>query len=385
MLSTSETIANILATPSIAKHTKRLPIQFDTPFDTNYKIEFAPMPSQNGNGVELKRMYGLSEWKVKAHNKDIQLWRWMGLLDYYPTGNRIVILKKSDLKSFYRLLLKSDGQKNRTVSPPVLQKEVLDEIYANTIQFLERGKEKEGVYRKYNIPYKRGILLAGSPGTGKTSCCKWLRYLCRKHNLETRIITPEEYRMATSQGKASSLFRLRGNQRGILFFDDMDVMVKDRKTGESSGTLHTFLTNMDGLDATEGVVFIFTTNIIADLDEAFVRPGRIDLFITFKSPNAKLRHEFISSRFGKELLALVDVAEIVNKTDEYTYAEMEEIRKLLLLDFIDGKQVSIERTFKLFEMHRKEFKDRGQFGFGKMEPDDDYDDFPFAPATAYDY
>jgi SpoVK/Ycf46/Vps4 family AAA+-type ATPase len=149
----------------------------------------------------------------------------------------------------------------------------------------------------------------------------------------------------------------------------MDVMVRDRNDGKFD--IYTFLTEMDGIDPTEGVVFVFTTNEIENLDAAFVRPGRIDLFLIFQAPNKKLRQRFVEA-FHPDILQNVDVADIVKRTDEYTFAELEEIRKLFALDLIDGKGINTERTFETFDRHREEFTERSKFGFSKMEDDDTY-------------
>jgi SpoVK/Ycf46/Vps4 family AAA+-type ATPase len=132
---------------------------------------------------------------------------------------------------------------------------------------------------------------------------------------------------------------------------------------------------MDGIYPTEGVVFVFTTNEIAELDEAFVRPGRIDLWLPFSTPGDKLRTTFVKERFHKRMLEVLDVDDVVNRTKDYTFAEMEEIRKLFAMDLINEKELSADKTFKLFNRHRNEFQDRLKLGFNQMEDnDEDWDD-----------
>lgn len=354
---------------------RRIPITFNIPqLDQDMNFEFAPMVAPE-EGDHMRDL-GLSEWKVRTPNKEIILWRWQGMLEVYPISNPVYILRKEDLKSLYRTLIALKKIQDSIIQLPVLPKGVLAEIYDNSIGFLLRGKGNRDVYRKHNIPYKRGILLSGAPGCGKTLTCKWLRSLCKKEGLVSKVITTEQFKSSAARGMIHNLFRLPKGQCGLIFFDDMDMMVKDRKTGESNGPLQIFLTNLDGIDPTEGAVYIFTTNVIEDLDEAFVRPGRIDLFMTFRPPNAKMRKKFILERFSEEILKQVDSESILTKTNDYTFAELDEVRKLLTLDWLDGKEVSLERTFKIFELHRTEFKERAAFGFNKMEessPEEDFD------------
>lgn len=216
-----------------------------------------------------------------------------------------------------------------------------------------------------------------SHNCGKTLTCKWIRQLCQKNHLSYKIVTLETYRRARERGGLRELFILPDNKSGVIFFDDMDAAVKSRATGNTE--VLNFLTALDGIETTEGVVSIFTTNFVEDLENAFVRPGRIDVFMPFRKPNKTLRNTFIQKTFDKDLLTQLDVEELLEKTEEYTFAELEEIRKLFCLDLIEKKEISVERTFNLFDLHRQEFEDRAKFGFNQLTDESDdvrhYDDF----------
>lgn len=228
--------------------------------------------------------------------------------------------------------------------------------------------------------YANGIV---SHNCGKTLSCRWLRQLCEQSNLAFRVVSMEDYRDAAHHGRTRALFKLKGRRSGLIFFDDMDVMVQDRKKS-SNLDLSTFLSELDGLDPAEGVVYVFTTNYIKELDEAFVRPGRIDLWLPFNLPSSNLRRKFIEQRFNTELKTNMDIDDILKRTKEYSFAELEEIRKLFCMDLIDGKSLDVDRTFKIFDKHRKDFEDRATMGFNTLEDDrgeddDDYgdrDDYP---------
>lgn len=375
-----KTLSDIMSDDETATIVRQIPIKIALPrqmapnkeFDSLIlnvaPAEYQPNDDRFGGNVTP----GVTEYKVKLTKKSITVWRFTGYSDYYPLGSVVYIINKKDRKALNAFIVAKRDSNITVVQPPILPGNDLKEVYDNTIGFLERGREKIEKYREYNIPYKRGVLLSGKPGCGKTMTCKWLKYLCKDHNLVTRVVTLEEYKHAESRGTIPNLFRLHRNQCGIIFFDDMDVMLKDRKAG-NNGHLQTFLTNLDGIEPIEGAVFVFTTNLIEDLDEAFVRPGRIDLFVTFRSPNEKLRTQFVAERFHERLLKQVNQKVIVERTSDYTFAEIDEIRKLLTIDLIDDKDVCIDKTFKVFERHRTEFQERAKFGFGKME-EEIYDD-----------
>lgn len=326
---------------------------------------------------------GLGEFEL-CGDKPIQFWAWNGEGDYYPPGSRqAYFLRQKNLRSFLRTLKHWEKQDLKDVDTPILPTEMLVEIFNNTVGFLLKGKDKKSQYSKYKIPYKRGILFCGRPGCGKTLTCKWLRELCSNKKLAYRIISMEDYREAVNRGRVRALFRLPKQQPGIIFFDDMDIMVKNRKESVNTHELSTFLSELDGLEPTEGVVYVFTTNYITELDEAFVRPGRIDLWLPFHPPSSKLRQKFIEEKFDQQILDTGTTSDLIERTKKYTFAEIEEIRKLFCMDLIDKKKLDVERTFKTFDKHRKEFAKRAEIqGFGSLQDDEDENDYSDADAVS---
>ena len=84
------------------------------------------------------------------------------------------------------------------------------------------------------------------------------------------------------------------DRRGIVFFDDMDIALRDRETVHETEDQAVFLSALDGITVNEGVVFVFTTNCSLNLiDRAFKRPGRIDLVLHFENPTPELRRELV--------------------------------------------------------------------------------------------
>lgn len=317
---------------------------------------------------------GLGEFELTTSNKKIRFWVWNGAQDYYIFGGQgAYFVHQDDVLALTFFIKRAQRRNRRPVETPILPSEMMNEIYKNSVGFLLKGRDMQEKYAKYRIPYKRGILLSGRPGCGKTMSCRWLRELCEQNNLAYRVISMEDYREATHRGGVRRLFKLRGKRSGIIFFDDMDVMVRDRN--KSSGhELSTFLSELDGLDPADGVVYVFTTNYIKDLDEAFVRPGRIDLWLPFQLPTAKLRKKFIDQRFDEEIKEAVDTKDVLERTKDYSFAELEEIRKLFCMELIDEKPIDVDATFKTFDKHRKDFEERAMMGFTTLDDDSDDDD-----------
>src|SRR4029077_17943948 len=124
-------------------------------------------------------------------------------------------------------------------------------------------------------------------------------------------------------------------RRGIVFFDDMDLALRDRDKIAETEDQAVFLSAMDGIQAHEGVVFVFTTNCSLDLiDRAFKRPGRLDLVMHFKPPDAGLRRELLQS-WHPEILSPLDGGRRVESTSGLSFAEVEELKNLLVMHFME--------------------------------------------------
>jgi len=138
--------------------------------------------------------------------------------------------------------------------------------------------EREEIYDKMGVPYKRNYLFEGLPGSGKTSL---IRAIATKYNMDIAFITltPKTTDSVISRG----IRRIAKNS--ILVFEDVDCLFVDRKkgdTGKNCITLSGLLNALDGIYQKNGLITIMTTNYINRLEDALIRPGRIDYKITFK-------------------------------------------------------------------------------------------------------
>ena len=150
-------------------------------------------------------------------------------------------------------------------------------IEENTLLFFRNMRE----IRKRNIKAKRGIILYGNPGNGKTSICRWIS---KSLPGVTRIwITCWDI----ESENVSDLFEIARNLApSVIFMEDIDTAgISRRATGRMNPLLGRLLNEMDGLERNDGVVVIATTNNIYALDEALAkRPGRFDMKIKIGNP-----------------------------------------------------------------------------------------------------
>jgi hypothetical protein len=265
-----------------------------------------------------------------------------------------------DIRRFYRFLRHAMRLAQHN-APPIMPEAERARLWDHTIGFLRRGCE---ILRKFGVAQKRGVLLLGEPGNGKTMACRWLRSQCGRHGLDWRSVTAEEYESKRNDAEAHELFELE--RPGIVCFDDMDVALRDRDKFGETRDHSTFLGALDGLELRQGIVFIFTSNArLADLDPAFCRPGRIDLILSFMRPDSQQRARLIRESWHPEIALHIAIQEVVRQTDGLSFAEIEETKRLLVLDHLKSGQWDWPRAWKEFQSGREDRKDKGTIGFAR--------------------
>ncbi|KAJ6105257.1 hypothetical protein N7523_010067 [Penicillium sp. IBT 18751x] len=156
------------------------------------------------------------------------------------------------------------------------------------------------LYQKRGISHRRGFLFYGEPGTGKTTCCKWIATLL---GLPLYVINPatvDDYGL-------QELFRTLP-AHCLVVLEDIDCAGIDQRgntTNEKNDesrqkgvTLATVLNVLDGIGAHAGHLMIATTNAKTALDPALTRPGRIDKQYEFRKPDAPTIRAYFSFFFG---------------------------------------------------------------------------------------
>jgi cell division protease FtsH len=281
-------------------------------------------------------------------------------------GLDFVAVSRANYHRLYRIALRCRRDHEPPSPPPVLPQEQLDLLWQNTIGYLEAANLER--IKAYGGRAKRGVLLTGAPGNGKTMACRYIWEACRQRRWEYRLVTPDNYRAARAHDSIEELFTVE--RRGIVFFDDMDLALRDREKIAETEDQAVFLSAMDGIAVNEGVVFVFTTNCSLDLiDRAFKRPGRLDVVLHFHAPDATLRRELIG-RWHPDIRAHIDIESAVASTDGYSFAEIEELKNLLVMRFMETNTWSWSWALKQFDINRNELSNRPNrhVGFGNSHP-----------------
>merc|ERR1712160_172809 len=185
------------------------------------------------------------------------------------------------------------------------------------------------LFESLGITQPKGVLLYGPPGTGKTllaravahhtNCC-FIRVsggeLVQKYIGEGSRMVRELFVMA------------REHAPTIIFMDEVDSIGSSRTDGESGGdsevqrTMLELLNQLDGFEATTTIKVIMATNRIDILDEALLRPGRIDRKVEFPNPNEDARMDILKIHSRKmNLMRGIDLRKIANQMNGASGAE----------------------------------------------------------------
>lgn len=221
-------------------------------------------------------------------------------------------------------LPRPDVSADQVILPP----QSLDRIVAHVSGIAEHAE----VLRRHGQHLKRGLLLHGPPGTGKTHT---VRHLISRSPRHTVVVLAGESLAFISL--AASL--ARALQPAIVVLEDCDLVAEDRGMSPSGRPLlFEVLDAMDGLDADADVTFLLTTNRAESLEHALVqRPGRVDLAVEVPLPDADGRRLLLDLYrgdvdYGEE--ALADAAE---RSAGMTASFMKELmRRSVLEAAIDG-------------------------------------------------
>lgn len=234
------------------------------------------------------------------------------------------------------------------VSPPLMTAELQDRIWKNTIGFLTRS---QAAMQELGIAVKRGVLLRGEPGNGKTMAARWLKYQAEKRRLGWKTITIAEFHAAQHRCEVDELFQLGGP--GVLFFDDFDDLIRRREDSHNTSDICVMLNELDGIDRRHGVVFLFASNLgWNELDHAIRRPGRIDLMIEFVKPDQVLRRTHFETNWPRVIQRSIDLDTAVAATEGLSFAEIEEVKTLLAMQHFDGEPIDWEQAMASFQTRR---------------------------------
>ncbi len=206
-----------------------------------------------------------------------------------------LIMKSDQAKDILQTLEERRKKSNFKVNAfPIIGLDFTD-IKRNTIDFLLNEEFRTYCASKH-IKLKRGIVLEGRPGSGKTLTIQYLKNIALANKIEF-------YSFKNADDFVKNQDEYEKEEKKIFVFEDFDTFLRDRKDTNRSPNqiLGMILNTLEGVDEINNVVSIFTTNEVRLFDSAFIRPGRIDKVYTYLLPEPKVYKEFFSAYIPEEL------------------------------------------------------------------------------------
>ncbi|TCK87854.1 cell division protease FtsH [Natranaerovirga hydrolytica] len=205
------------------------------------------------------------------------------------------------------------------------EKEELEEL----VEFLKNPRKFVEVGAR--IP--KGVLLVGSPGTGKTLLAKAVSGEAGVPFFSISGSDFVEMFVGVGASRVRDLFeQAKKNSPCIIFIDEIDAVGRKRGAGLGGGhdereqTLNQLLVEMDGFGINEGIIVIAATNRVDILDPAILRPGRFDRKVIVGKPDAKGREEILKVHAkGKPISDDVDFKVVARTTAGFTGADLENL------------------------------------------------------------
>lgn len=192
---------------------------------------------------------------------------------------------------------------------------------------------------RLGVRHRSGLILAGPPGTGKSSLC---RELSGTLDCTFLWVTPGDF---LNLEDVSEIYELaRWLAPTVVVLEDLDMIAESRERGNQSRLLGELMNQLDGIGGDHRVLTIATTNRLEVVEEAVRnRPGRFDQVIEIEPPDAKLRLELLKHRFRQCDVEEADIAYLASRLEGATGAELEEVANLVIATAVFGAGQVVER------------------------------------------
>lgn len=172
---------------------------------------------------------------------------------------------------------------------------------------------REAVYRKFGLAYKRGVFLWGPPGSGKTSCMQLVAREIVARGGVVLTFSPSYFL------DAYRAFRdIQPETHLLVLMEDFESMIKERESR--------ILNILDGVESLDRVTFLASSNFPERLESRIInRPSRFDVCIKIGHPDSRARQLYLESLVHQDDAVAIDVDRYVRDTETMSLAHIKEL------------------------------------------------------------
>lgn len=239
-----------------------------------------------------------------------------------------------------------------------------DELYhlpspeiTDILRDIENFWNRVDKYKQYNFVHKRGILMYGDPGCGKSGIIQLIsQQLIERDGIVINVKDEEDVDRFTSF--IATFRKIEPNRPLVVLLEDIDSIASENRYQTAR-----LLNILDGVKQIEGVVYIATTNYPEKLQERITnRPSRFDRRYKVEVPNEEIRRAYIKHKLNNEDIKNIDIEEWVRRTDGMSLSHLKEV----VISVIVMGRTFEETIGNLEELAEKpRIKGSGSVGFGK--------------------
>jgi len=221
----------------------------------------------------------------------------------------------------------------------------LEEVKNELKQAVEWPLKYPNIFIEMGITPPQGIMLFGSPGTGKTLLAKAIATETGANFISVK--GPElliKWVGDSAKGVRKIFRRARQLAPCIVFIDEIDAIASNRNSEQGSKIngeiVNQLLTELDGVESLKDVVFIAATNRPDLIDPSLIRPGRIDKLIWVPAPDEKAREAILKVHMKNLNVANnVSIKELAKKTEGFSGAGLESIIRETALEVLKNNKL----------------------------------------------